>query len=500
MILFGGLFFVVFSSPTFLFLFLPITLLVYHAIPVTSRWRNTWLLAASILFYLWGAGSAILAILFVSLSSFGGAYIAWLILRRQRRDAAPGGEIRKISIPSFVTLLIILVPLVAFKYLPQVATLEIPRVSSALTTLGANTWALPLGISFFTFHALSFVIDSARAGRPLTTSFPSYLLYLFVFPHQIAGPIVRYSEIGAQITAVRRITAQQMGYGITRFTWGLSKKVLIADNCGVVANAMFDNAANPTLMSGTGAWLGAVAYALQIYFDFSGYSDMAIGLAQMFGFRFPENFRSPYTAGNITDFWRRWHITLTTWFRDYVYIPLGGNRRGVWVEYGALLLVFLLTSLWHGALAGFLIWGGLHSLALLFERVTGLRKVRSFVVLRRLLTLLFVIAAWVPFRALELHTSVDIWQAMLGGPWDFMSPGLFATLTPFTIGALVVGALSFVMPAKRTGFQTVFGQSEPGTLTAFRWKTALVLVPLALVVTLAMVLHSDFSPFLYFQF
>ena len=490
----------VFSSPTFLFLFLPITLLVYHAIPVTSRWRNTWLLAASILFYLWGAGSAILAILFVSVSSFGGAYIAWLILRRQRRDAAPGGEARKITIPSFVTLLIILVPLVAFKYLPQVATLEIPRVSSALTTLGANTWALPLGISFFTFHALSFVIDSARAGRPLTTSFPSYLLYLFVFPHQIAGPIVRYSEIGAQITAVRRITAMQMGYGITRFTWGLAKKVLIADNCGVVANAMFENTANPTLMSGTGAWLGAVAYALQIYFDFSGYSDMAIGLAQMFGFRFPENFRSPYTAGNITDFWRRWHITLTKWFRDYVYIPLGGNRRGVWVEYGALLLVFFLTSLWHGALAGFLIWGGLHSLALLVERITGLRNVRAFAVPRRALTLVFVIVAWVPFRALELHTTVDIWQAMLGGPWDFISPVLFVTLTPFTLAALVVGALSFVMPSTRTGFQTVFGRSEPDTLSGFRWRTALVLVPLALVVTLAMVLQSDFSPFLYFQF
>ena len=489
----------VFSSPTFLFLFLPVTLLVYHAIPERSRGRNAWLLVSSVLFYLWGAGSAILAIGFVSLSSFGGAYIAWLIMQKARPDFRDG-EPRKITIPSMVTLLIILVPLIAFKYLPQITTLDIPRISSGLTTLGAQSWALPLGISFFTFHALSFVIDSARAGRPLTTSFPSYLLYLFVFPHQIAGPIVRYSEIGAQIQAVRRITVKHMGYGITRFTWGLAKKVLIADNCGLVANAMFDNAANPTLMSGTGAWLGAVAYGLQIYFDFSGYSDMAIGLAQMFGFRFPENFRSPYTAGNVTDFWRRWHITLTTWFRDYVYIPLGGNRRGVWVEYGALLLVFLLTALWHGALAGFLIWGGLHSAALLLERVTGLRKVRAMLVVRRALTLVFVIAAWVPFRALELQSSIDIWRAMLGGPWDFISPTLFVTLTPLTIAAMLVGSLSFVMPSRRTGFQTVFGQSAPGTLTAFRWKTACVLVPVTLAVTLSMVLHSNFSPFLYFQF
>ena len=489
----------VFSSPTFLFLFLPVTLLVYHAIPVRSRGRNAWLLLASVLFYFWGAGSAILAILFVSLSSFGGAYIAMLIARHQRTDLPPGIP-KKITIPSMVTLLIILIPLIAFKYLPQLATLPIPGLSPALTTLDAQSWALPLGISFFTFHALSFVIDSARAGRPLTTSFPSYLLYLFVFPHQIAGPIVRYSEIGAQITAVRRITTKQMGYGITRFSWGLAKKVLIADNCGIVANAMFDNAANPNLMTGTGAWLGAVAYALQIYFDFSGYSDMAIGLAQMFGFRFPENFRSPYTSVSITDFWRRWHITLTKFFRDYVYIPLGGNRRGVWVEYGALLLVFLLTSLWHGALAGFLIWGGLHSAALLLERVTGLRDMRSLVAVRRALTLLFVILAWVPFRALEVESSVDIWRAMLGGPWDVSSPAMFVTLTPITIAALVVGSLSFVMPSRRTGFQLVFGQSETGTLTAFRWKTACVVVPVTLAVTLSMVLQSDFSPFLYFQF
>ncbi|TFB96804.1 hypothetical protein E3O42_16840 [Cryobacterium adonitolivorans] len=193
-------------------------------------------------------------------------------------------------------------------------------------------------------------------------------------------------------------------------------------------------------------------------------------------------------------------MTLTKWFRDYVYIPMGGNRRGVWVEYGALLLVFLLTSLWHGALAGFLIWGGLHSLALLMERVTGWRNVRSFVVPRRAATLLFVIVTWVPFRALQVQPTIDIWQAMLGGPWDFISPALFVTLTPLTLAALVVGALSFVMPSTRTGFQTVFGHSEPDTLTAFRWKTAWVLVPATLVVTLSMVLHSNFSPFLYFQF
>ena len=334
----------------------------------------------------------------------------------------------------------------------------------------------------------------------MTKSFPSYLLYLFVFPHQIAGPIVRYSEIGPQISSVREVSPKEMGYGITRFTWGLSKKVLIADNCGIVANAMFNDVSNASLMSGPGAWLGAVAYALQIYFDFSGYSDMAIGLAAMFGFRFPQSFRSPYASISVSDFWKRWHITLTKWFQDYVYVPLGGNRRGIWVEYGALLLVFLLTSLWHGALAGFLIWGALHSGALLFERVTGIRKMTSLVVPRRILTLVFVIVAWVPFRALEVEPSNAIWRAMVVGPWDFMSPHMWLALTPITLTAMAVGSLSFIMSSKRTGFEAIFGRTIPGTFFGFRWKVALVLVPIALIVTLSMVLKSDFSPFLYFQF
>jgi alginate O-acetyltransferase complex protein AlgI len=490
---------VVFSSPTFLFIFLPVTLLVYHSIPVRSRWRNAWLLLASVLFYYWGAGSAILAILFVGVSSFGGAYIAYVLARRHSRLADKRGE-RAIGIPSFVVLGIVLVPLIVFKYLPQISVLGIPGISNSLGDIGASSWVLPLGVSFFTFHAVSYVIDSARAGTPLTRNFGSYSLYLFVFPHQIAGPIVRYSEIGAQIESIRRITSREMGYGITRFTWGLAKKVVIADSCGTVANAMFDNAGNDALLSGTGAWIGAFAYGLQIYFDFSGYSDMAIGLAAMFGFKFPENFRAPYSSASVSEFWRRWHITLTKWFQDYIYIPLGGNRKGKAVEYGALLTVFLLTSLWHGALAGFLVWGAMHSAALLFERITGLRNAKRFRIPRRIITLSFVLVAWVPFRALEIPQTLNIWSAMLRGPWDFMSPQLWVSLTPFTVAAMAIGALSFFASPRRTGFETIFGEASGGRLHAFRWKAAWVLVPLALTGALTLVLHSDFSPFLYFQF
>lgn len=487
----------VFSSPTFLFLFLPITLAVYHLIPVRSRFRNLWLLVASILFYYWGAGGAIGAIIFVGSFSWIGAYLTWRWVRSQ---PAPEGEKHKLRWPTWLTLFIVLGPLLTFKYIPQIATYDIPGLSGILDSLSASSWVLPLGVSFFTFHAVSFVIDSAREGRPIAKSFPSYLLYLFVFPHQIAGPIVRYSEIGAQIEAVRVVTTRAAAYGVSRFAWGLAKKVLIADNCGKIADAVFANASNETVLSAPGAWIGVLAYAMQIYFDFSGYSDMAIGLAALFGFRFPENFRSPYTSASISEFWRRWHITLTNWFRDYIYIPLGGNRRGPWIEYGGLLLVFTLTSLWHGALAGFLLWGALHGGAMLFERVTGIRKWHRFRAIRRLATFLFVILAWVPFRALTLGDTWAIWSALFAGPWDFTSPFVTASLTPMTVAALLVGLLSVLAPSTRTGFEIVFGRTAPETLDGFRWKVAAVAAPVLLLVAVCAVLLSDFSPFLYFQF
>lgn len=498
----------VFSSPTFLFLFLPLTLLVYHVIPERSRIRNWWLLAASIGFYFWGAGSAILAIVFVGVSSFVGAYVGWRVAQRRAQaptvaqaDQNSGVRTRAgTRIPTMVILLVVAAPLIAFKYLPQISTYHLPILGPVLDQLAAAHWVMPLGISFFTFHAISFVVDSARTGAPLTKSFSSYLLYLFVFPHQIAGPIVRYSEIGRQIEAVRVISARQLGYGVTRFTWGLAKKVLIADACGRVADSFFNHLDQTAQLSAPGAWIGVLAYTLQIYFDFSGYSDMAIGLALMFGFTFPENFRAPYTASSVTDFWRRWHITLTKWFRDYVYIPLGGNRKGVWVEYGALLLVFFLTSLWHGALIGFLVWGALHSGALLFERVTGLRNVKRFVLIRRAITFAFVLVSWVPFRVTTGHNSLLAWRTMFTGTWDFISPHIVLALTPTAIIALAVGSVVAFMPSKKTGFQTVFGGEGAAALFTFRWKCAWVLAPIMLFVTLAIVLWSDFSPFLYFQF
>jgi alginate O-acetyltransferase complex protein AlgI len=481
----------VFSSPTFLFVFLPLTLLAYLAVP--ARWRNGCLLLASVLFYIWGSGGQVLVLLYVSLLSFTGALLARRAGERAEKareegqiPQAPRGAIA-------VLILLLLIPIALYKYVPPVS--ELAR-STGWSSAPEVHFALPLGISFFTFHAISYVVDVGRGGLPPERSLRDYLLYLFLFPHQIAGPIVRYSEIVAELKGRRDVTLGNATYGLTRFAWGLTKKAFIADSCGMVADAAF-TAPDSTLNMST-AWIGAVAYAVQIYFDFSGYSDMAIGLAAMFGFRFPENFLAPYRSLGPADFWRRWHMTLSRWFRDYIYFPLGGNRHGIRREYAALLITFLLTSLWHGATWPFLVWGGLHSLALIVERVTGLRRSTSRPALRRAAMVLFVVVSWVPFRSPTLSHAVDIWQAMVAGGFGSPSPEVLITLTPWTLVAIGVGLLVFLGPRDITGFQLVHG-GHPGRV-AFRYPLAAFTAPLLLTLAVISVLWLDFSPFLYFQF
>ena len=490
----------VFSSPTFLFLFLPLTLLAYLLVP--RSWRNSCLLLASIVFYVWGAGGHVFVLLYVALVSFFGARMAGRARTRAMAASATGDvgaepapqQAPRAEITGLV--LLVLVPILLYKYLPPVTQFI---ASTAWPGAPQTHWALPLGISFFTFHAISYVVDVGRGDLEPERSGRDYLLYLFLFPHQIAGPIVRYGEIAKELKDSREVTLGNATYGLTRFAWGLTKKAYIADSCGVVADAAF---ATPdgSLNAGT-AWFGAVAYALQIYFDFSGYSDMAIGLAAIFGFRFPENFRSPYSAIGPADFWRRWHITLSRWFRDYVYIPLGGNRHGVRREYAALLITFLLTSLWHGATWGFLVWGGLHSLALLTERVTGLHQQTPGpfgTALRRAAMALFVVFSWVPFHAPTLTDAVSVWQAMIGFSGGSPSPDVLITLTPWNRLALGLGLLVFFLSRNATGFQLVHG-GHSGRLQ-FRYSRAALTAPVLLVVAVISVLWLDFSPFLYFQF
>jgi alginate O-acetyltransferase complex protein AlgI len=390
----------VFSSPVFLFAFLPAVLLSCLAVP--RGWRNGVLLAASLLFYAWGEQEMVA----LTLVSIAGNYaFGLLVAGAAGRPAAR----RWVGWATAFNLLL----LVVFKYanfagdnlnlalgalgLPQV---ELPRI------------LLPIGISFFTFHALSYVIDVYRGAAPVQKNPLSFALYIAFFPQLIAGPIVRYHDIAPQLSE-RSITRAAFAQGVRRFIAGLGKKVLIANTAAEVADAVFGLSpadATPGL-----AWLGIACYALQIYFDFSGYSDMAIGLAAMFGFRFPENFRHPYASLSITEFWRRWHISLSTWFRDYLYVPLGGNRGSAARTYRNLLIVFFLCGLWHGASWSFVVWGLFHGALLVAERAGGQRVLDALpAVVRRAYVLLAVLVGWVFFRSDTLGHALEYLGAMAG--------------------------------------------------------------------------------------
>jgi alginate O-acetyltransferase complex protein AlgI len=473
---------VVFSSPVFLFAFLPLVLLGLALVRVRIV-QAIWLLGASIAFYVWGAGAAVLLLFGVTLVGFVAGLLPWHRIRARRARG---------RLLLGVVIAVLLLPIVFFKYVP---TLVAQAGGGAIAA-----FVIPLGISFFTFHAISYVVDVYRETIEPERRPHVFALYLFLFPHQIAGPIVRYAEIRAELGGFRDPALPQFGFGFIRFTWGLTKKVMVADPVGRVADVIFAANAGGSELSIASAWLGAVLYAVQIYFDFSGYSDMAIGLALMLGFHFPENFNQPYRAISVTDFWRRWHMTLTRWFRDYVYFPLGGNRRGPLREYGALLLVFALTSLWHGATWGFLIWGALHSAALIIERVTGIRESARFAVLRRVLVLVFIVLSWVPFRAGSLDAVLRYWGSMLHGPVAGLSPGELTQLSPVVAVALLIAVVSAIGRRDATGFGMVFGTRSVAELEHFRWRLAVPTTVILFAVSVIVLLWADFSPFLYFQF
>lgn len=465
----------VFSSAAFLFLFLPaVFFLVY---PLRRVAQNYALLALSVIFYLWGAGSHIWVIGSVSVVSW---FLGWLVHRWRQRE---------FSIAMLATaILIIAVPLIFFKYAPVVAAVFSDGAFS-------GTLILPLGISFFTFHAISYVVDIYRGDLQPARNLSHYLLYLFIFPHQIAGPIVRFSEIADEIASRTKARSDDVIYGLSRFGWGLFKKTFIADQAGAVADTLY---ADQWMLNSTTAWIAVFAYAVQIYFDFSAYSDMALGLARIFNFHFPENFAGPYRARSATEFWQRWHMTLSRWFRDYVYIPFGGNRRGRAREYAGLLLTFALTSLWHGAMWNYLIWGGMWSGLLLIERITGLRKVQKAQVLRRGFMVLFILVSWVPFRIVDLDQIWTIWKLLFAGDFGGLSPIALFALHPLAISALCVGALAFASPQRirnRTFDHIVLHENRE-----IRPVLTVVVGFVALILGVIFSLNSAFSPFLYYQF
>ena len=391
----------VFSSYLFIFFFLPLALLGYYAAP--KKLRHLTLTIFSYIFYGWANPWFCLLMLFNTSVDYTNGRLMGAYPARKKL---------------FVTISIVcdLAILGFFKYFnfgldnynATMAALGIPEAQY----LGFFRVVLPLGISFYTFQSMSYVIDVYRGDAKVVTNFIDYACYVSMFPQLVAGPIIRFQDVADQLRE-RTLTWEKFARGTSFFMLGMAKKILLANPCGKIADTTF----NTGDLSCFDAWYGAVAYAFQIYFDFSGYSDMAIGLGLMLGFVFAKNFDSPYRSKSITEFWRRWHLSLSTWLRDYLYIPLGGNRKGSVRTYINLALVMLLGGLWHGASWNFLIWGGIHGGYLAFERAQGKESIyhKLPALLQVLITFFIVLIAWVFFRADTLPDAAQYLKCMFGG-------------------------------------------------------------------------------------
>ena len=477
----------VFSSALFIFYFLPLFLAGYFVAP--RRLRNIYTAAASIIFYAWGAPN----FLFIFLAS---CLVDYVIVRRLAAEA----EISRRKTLLVLSTVLNVGLLLYFKY-SNFFVEQLAALAMALD-LSAPHWtkvALPIGISFFTFHKISYVVDVFRRKSEPTSSFAEYMLYITFFPQLIAGPIVRYHEIDQQIRH-RQVSFDGVSEGVWRFTLGLASKLLIADPLGTVADHIFR--LNPADVSTGYTWLGTVAYTFQIYFDFAGYSSMAIGLALLVGFRFPENFNRPYVAESVTDFWRRWHMSLSRWMRDYLYIPAGGNRVGPVRQAANLWIVFLLSGLWHGANWTFVCWGAFHGAFLAFER-SGAAPLffRLPALLRRGVTFFAVMLGWVLFRSETLSEAVARWARLFGfGP----EPKATAVFARAAIISDVGIAVLFVAAAWCIVVEPLLealkrNEAEPTPL--FRRVPALYPAALALFLLSILALEAgQYSPFIYFQF
>jgi len=483
-----------FTEPTFLFLFLPILLGLYfiRGSREHAAYGNWLLLAASVIFYAKGGG----AFTWLMLGSI--AFNYWMAIAVDRVHGTPAAA-RRLAFAVTVNLVVLGI----FKY----ANFFADNVNALLLTAHVPPVAvprvlLPIGISFFTFHAISYVIDVSRRDAVAQKSPVHAALYLLLFPQLIAGPIIRYRDIADQL-ARRVVSIDDFAYGVRRFVIGLGKKVLIANVVAGPADKIF--AMPSSELSAAHAWLGIVCYTLQIYFDFSGYSDMAIGLGRMFGFRFPENFRWPYVATSVTAFWRRWHISLSTWFRDYLYIPLGGNRVSPARRYRNLVTVFFLCGLWHGASWNFVIWGLWHGSFLVIERLTAKSPthqvansptsgVLAWPIWPHVYTLAIVMIGWVFFRAETLPGAIAFLASMSGMTAAVPTPYTVAWyLTPELWIALVAGAIGSApwVPALAARLD----DRRPGL--ALLNTAALMAV---LVLSIMSMAARTYNPFIYFRF
>lgn len=466
----------VFSSIVFLFVFLTTVLVLSLVCPM--RFQNILLLAASLCFYLWGewrfAGILILSTLF----DYGMGLLIGYFREKDRKGAAKAALI--VSVSGNLAILGI------FKY----SGLLVRSVNALGTSFRVPSFALPLGISFYTFQQMSYIIDVYRGTVKPQKNPVSFATYVMLFPQLIAGPIVRYNEIEKQLEERTR-TLTDYAEGIRRFVCGLAKKVLLANSAGAVYETIAGNANRSVILS----WLGLFLYAFQIYFDFSGYSDMAIGLGKMFGFTFPENFDHPYEAKSATGFWRRWHITLSTWFREYVYIPLGGNRKGRGRTIFNLLIVWALTGFWHGAEWNFLFWG-LYWFVLLTVEKCGFGKVLEKLpnILRHVYSLLIILFGWILFAHEDLSAAGSYVRSLFRGSFYTAETGYLLRTNLILI--LLAALFSTSLPGKCAA--ALKKKTKEEALTPALLRTAVMAFVFLLCV--ACLIRESYNPFLYFRF
>lgn len=462
----------VFSSITFLFYFLPVVFALYFLVPDLKA-KNFVLLLASLFFYAWGEPVYVILML---LSIIGNFFLGKFLAEGREEKG-----IRKYFVLAVIWNILILF---FFKY----TNMLIGLVNSVTHwNLRLLKMSLPIGISFYTFQILSYVIDVYRGKVKPQKSFISFALYVTMFPQLIAGPIVKYGDIEQALTE-RRITLAGAGKGAERFIFGLAKKVLLANSLGAIFTQISSMAADGrTVLL---VWIGALSYAFQIYFDFSGYSDMAIGLGQAMGFKFPENFNYPYIATSVTDFWRRWHISLSSWFRDYVYIPLGGNRVKTWKHIRNLLIVWALTGLWHGASWNFVLWGLYYALWLILEKYVFGKFLEKHQTAGRILTGFIVLFGWVLFAFTDFKELSVYFLQMFG----VGAAGVFGTAGGWyflmTVILLLLSAL-FSTPLPMNFYRGLMRKAKPACFA--------VLLVLFILCT-AYLVYQSYNPFLYFRF
>ncbi|MFX3631354.1 MAG: MBOAT family protein [Candidatus Pristimantibacillus sp.] len=467
----------VFSSVIFLFFFLPLVLTLYFAVPF--KFKNTILLIFSLVFYAWGEPRYVVLMLLSIIMNYG--YGIWI----DRTDNQPRKKVYILTMAIVANIGI----LGFFKY----ANFFVDVMNDLLhTNVHLKSVPLPIGISFYTFHALSYLIDVYRKKEKAQRNLFSLSLYITFFPQLVAGPIIRYNAVAEQLSK-RVFSSTQFAEGIKRFILGLSKKILLANPLGSVADTVF---VTTTMDLSTGsAWIGIIAYTLQIYFDFSGYSDMAIGLGKMFGFEFAENFNYPYISKSISEFWRRWHISLGSWFRDYVYIPLGGSRVAPWKIYRNLFIVWALTGFWHGASWTFIAWGTYYGILIALEKA-GLEKMLSKIYpLNHVVVLLLVMIGWVFFRADNFGYATDFITAMFysRGNELFDSQALsLLSLNWFHLAVAILVATPVFPKLQKLKFNKTITKAQ----TAF----ALLFYFFLFAEVILYLINSTYNPFLYFRF